>query len=62
MKVILDDKRIIMRKVGWSDAEKGIYTGFDTLARQQQFYNAMLTLFPDYRIEQREWNLGKRPW
>lgn len=62
MKIVLNDNRIIMRKIAWNDSEKGMYVGFDTLERQAKFVAAMQTLFPDYRIEEKDWNLGKRPW
>jgi hypothetical protein len=62
MKVIYNDARIIIRNIGWTDKEKGKYIGFDTPERELAFNNALLTLFPDYRLENREWNLGKRPF
>ncbi len=62
LKVVLSDSRIIIRKVGWNDAEKGVYVGFDTMDRQAKFVGAMNSLFPDYRLDNKEWNLGKRPW
>ena len=62
LKIVLYDNRIVMRQVGWTDKEEGVYVGFDTLKRQLAFYEAMSTLFPDYRLEEKKWNLGKRPW
>jgi hypothetical protein len=62
LKVVLYDSRIVMRQIGWADTEKGRYVGFDTPERQQKFDAALLSLFPDYRLEEKEWNLGKRPW
>jgi len=62
LKVVLTDSRIVMRQVGWSDKEKGVYVPFDTETRKNKFYNSMTTLFPDYRLEEKEWNLFKRPW
>jgi hypothetical protein len=62
LKIVLYDNRIVMRRIGWVDQEKGRYVGFDTEERQAKFDAAMKTLFPDYRVEEKEWNLGKRPW
>jgi hypothetical protein len=57
-----EGNRIVTRKIGWNDNEKGRYVALDTEDRQKRSGNALLTLFPDYRLEEKEWNLGKRPW
>jgi len=61
-KTVVFDNRIVMRQIAWNDKERGVYVAFDTQARQLQFKDALISLFPNYRLEEREWNLGKRPW
>lgn len=62
LKVVLTDNRIIMRQISWNDSEEGVYVGFDSVPRQLAFFQAMQQMLPDYRVEEKKWNLGKRPW
>lgn len=62
LKVVLYDNRIILRQVGWNDKEEGLYFAFDSIATKQEVLAAINSTFPKYRLEEKEWNLGKRPW
>jgi hypothetical protein len=55
-------EKIKIRAIGWNDAEKGLYFPFDTPERQQALLAQLTNLFPDYELDSKEWNLGKRPW
>ena len=44
------------------DKTKGVLVEFDTPERQKKFFDALNSLFPDYRLEEKEWNLGKKLW
>ncbi len=53
--------KILIRFVGWSDTEKGIYTPFDSMDRMDEIFSQLPAL-KDYQFEDHEFNLGKRPF
>lgn len=59
---IASQEKIKIRFVGWTDTEKGIYFPFDSLDRMKRVLDKLETDFPDYTFDNKEINLGKRPF
>lgn len=53
--------KILIRRVGWNDAEKGFYIGSPNISDDQNIAEFLKT-FPGYQYDDTEWNLKKRPW
>lgn len=55
--------KIKIRQIGWTDAEKGIYVGFDTPATRDEIISKINSILPKYELDgTKEYNLGKRPF
>jgi murein DD-endopeptidase MepM/ murein hydrolase activator NlpD len=52
---------IRIRFVGWNDKEKGYYIPADTMERLRVITDFLKTQ-PDYQLDEKEYNLAKRPW
>lgn len=55
--------KIKIRQIGWNDAEKGLYIGYDTMEKKAKVLAKFIEVFPDYELdESKEYNLGVRKW
>lgn len=60
---IVPNAKIKIRKIGWTDAEKGLYIPFDTPETQAEIIGKINEILPKYELDNtKEYNLGLRPF
>lgn len=59
---IKTQEKIKIRSIGWTDTEKGIYFPFPDMNTMKKVLDTLEANFPNYDLDPKEYNLGKRPW